>query len=278
MPWRTQAARLSSITFGKRNRKSGGAGNGRKKPKKEERIIRRNQFLILFIVFLPVFSPAEDLQILTETFPETVRAGDSWHLRILLRYPYPRDARIEHQPFPAALIQEELRTGVSLEGEEMERWTVFEYRFTVAPGFEGRRIRVPKIDILLPDITLSTDIVYLDIQNSVPGARAYRPLLRWRGLPEIFTAGQRAEFFLELSGWDPSRPLPPLSLLSPAPPPGLVLETLGEKHAEDGSLSVGFLIIPLQSGVFTLEAFSIRHEGYVFERPALRFSVQPEGD
>jgi hypothetical protein len=160
----------------------------------------------------------------------------------------------------------------------MERWTVFEYRFTIAPGFGGRRITVPKISILLPEITLSTDSIYLDIQGSSSGSGAYRPLLRWRGLPEGLGAGQRAEFFLELSGWDPSLPLPPLSLLSPVPPPGVVLETLGEKHAEDGSFSVGFMLIPLKSGVFTLEAFSIRHEGYILERPALRIPVRPVGD
>ncbi|MDR0655198.1 MAG: hypothetical protein LBG22_02690 [Treponema sp.] len=229
-------------------------------------------------MLFPVFPNAQDLQILTETFPEEVRNGDSWHLRILLQYPYPQDVHIEHPPFPAALIQEELRTGVSLEGEKMERWTVFEYRFTIAPGFGGRRITVPKISLLLPEITLSTDSIYLDIQGSSSGVRAYRPLLRWRGLPGRLAAGQRVEFFLELSGWDPSRPPPPLSLLSPVPPPGSVLETLGEKHAEDGSFSAGFMFIPLKSGVFILEAFSIRHEGYILERPALRIPVQPAGD
>ncbi|MDR1047521.1 MAG: hypothetical protein LBL64_07085 [Treponema sp.] len=234
--------------------------------------------LLLFVVLFPAFPHAQDLQILTETFPGEVRSGDSWHLRILLRYPYPPDVRIEHPPFPEALIQEELRTRVSLEGENMERWTVFEYRFTIAPGFEGQRITVPEISILLPEITLSTDSIYLDIQDSSSGALAYRPLLRWRGLPGRIAAGQRAGFFLELSGWDPSRPPPPLSLLSPVPPPGSVLETLGEKHAEDGSFSVGFMFIPLKSGVFTLKAFSIRHEGYILERPALRIPVQPAGD
>jgi hypothetical protein len=233
---------------------------------------------LVSVLLLPVFLNARDLQILSETFPEEVRSGDSWHLRILLQYPYPQDARIEHPPFPAALIQEELRTGVSLEGEEMERWTVFEYRFTIAPGFGGRRITVPKISILLPEITLSTDSIHLDIQGSSSEARAYRPLLRWRGLPGRLSAGQRAEFFLELSGWDPSRPLPPLSLLGPVPPPGAVLETLGEKHAEDGSFSVGFMFIPLKGGVFTLKASSIRHEGYILERPALHIPVQPAGD
>ncbi|MDR2304009.1 MAG: hypothetical protein LBE10_05425 [Treponema sp.] len=229
-------------------------------------------------MLFPAFLNAQDLQILTETFPEEVRSGDSWYLRILLQYPYPQDARIEHPPFPVALIQEELRTRVSLEGEEMERWTVFEYRFTIAPGFEGRRITVPKIGILLPGITLSTDSIYLDIQGSASGARAYRPVLRWRGLPGRLAAGQKAEFFLELSDWDPSRPLPPLSLLSPVPPPGAVLEILEEKHAEDGSFSVGFMLIPLKSGIFTLKAFLIRHEGYILERPALHIPVQSAGD
>jgi hypothetical protein len=62
------------------------------------------------------------------------------------------------------------------------------------------------------------------------------------------------------------------------PPPGAVLEALGEKHAEDGSLSVGFMLIPLESGIFSLKVFSIRHEGYILERPALRIPVRPAGD
>jgi hypothetical protein len=238
----------------------------------------RHGLLILFFLILLAFSAVSsagadgELRVIVQAGPGPVKINVPWVITLLIDHGKPEELKVELPPLTGALILDRMRTEPRvMEGPEMDIWTRVECVFI---PLRAGRAELEFLKISVPGGEFTTGSLGVDVIGDAAAPETYRPRLSWRTPLPSFTAGERSELMLLLSGRDPQKPpvfpLPFRVELSPS----LILESRPPAPAEQQAGVVLVLIcIPLEAGVFFLPPLSLEYRGEALSPPPLRMSA-----
>ena len=263
----------------------------------KQRMDRRKRFfragLLIFSLIL-LFFPAEfffaqdgeglipdstiPVEVRTETSSSAPVVNAPWSLFVLVNHPNPREVDVKAPRFPPLLLLERVRTETrfipvntaSAEAVQGERWTRMEFLFT--PIMAGTATILP-FEITVNGRQGKTGEINVRIREESV-RRIYDPRLRWQGQAPPAAVGERAELYLELTNWDPSKNVPRYIFQGRAPPNAILEESLPEE-AGGGAYRYTVYIVPLEGSEVELEPFLFRSDTYTLSVPEIKLAVLP---
>jgi hypothetical protein len=230
--------------------------------------------LVFLTLLLPSLEAEEELRVLVQAGPGPVKVREPWVISLLIDHGKPEELKVEFPPLTGYLILDRMSTAPRvMEGPETATWTQVECIFI--PQRAGRA-ELEYIKVSVPGGEFTTGVLGVDVtgDTAVPGS--YHPRLSWRTPLPPFTAGEKSELTLLLSGWDPQKPL-----VFPLPfridlSPSLILESRSPGPSEQRAGAVLILIcIPLEAGAFSLPSLSLDYRGESLRAPPLRLNAAP---
>ncbi|QQO08949.1 SH3 domain-containing protein [Breznakiella homolactica] len=233
--------------------------------------------LLLFFCIFPVQAvsgPDEPLQVIVQISPEAPKAGESLAVIFLVSHPVPSEVEIPLPALPAGVTLDRIRSESRIipdRSSRGERWTVVE--FICTPGIAGR-ISWGPFTVRVPGRETVTAPVELYVTGQENNGQRYSPRLYWGELPRQIRAGERREFLLFLSGWDPSKPLSfPLPFRVTLPETALLEQLLPAVPDRNRGAVLRLAVIPLEEGELTIPPVYLDYSGTHLSAPPLVFQV-----
>jgi len=224
--------------------------------------------LILFPANMLFSQEAGELELIIETSPDNPTVGSAWSLFILIDHPTPQELIITPPAFPASIALELIRTETRFIQGRL--WTSVEYSFTPLMAAD---VTLAPFGVSAPGRYAATGVTAVSFQPSADAPR-YNPDFRWLSpLPSV-PSGERGEISLELSGWDPQRPVPGGIFRGRAPRNAILNET-APQAAGEGVYLFTISIIPLDENDVALEPFSFQASGFSLSIPGITVPVLP---
>jgi len=232
-------------------------------------------FRLIFLL-LPLFLGAQEYgkpRFLIQTAPDRPVEGAALTLTLLVEHDNPDEVNVLAPPFTDGILLDFMLKGPRLMNADMERWTAIEFRFTLTGSgtitFEPFTIMTPKGRIQ----TDPFDIVVVKSSGAGSAETAYVRLL-WENVPANLKVGENATVSLRVNSWKNGMTLPESGLFFPPVPMGLIVDSLplSEKEKSTG-IALKLRIIPLQTGVLTMQNRRLTIENVIYEVPVLRIPV-----
>jgi hypothetical protein len=244
---------------------------------------RRSGLLVLFALCFLVLgvpaSPEEAPAVTVQTDPAVVKRNSPWTVLILVDHPSPSEVIIHPPDFPPSLVLEQVRMEPRMlrSGAAYKRWTAAEFLFT--PKKAGALTLGP-FEVIVPGKRAFTGEITLRVRWEDGLDREYRPRVFWEPYPGVLKAGETAELFLMLSGWDPREEIGefPYHIETPEQ---VVLEELPVTEAErERGMLLHLRLIPLGGSAVSLRFMHFHYYGLLLEVPGIDIRIEgapPEG-
>jgi len=233
-------------------------------------------FYGFLLLLLPSFVCAQEYgkpRFLIQTAPDRPVEGSAWTLTLLVEHDNPDEINVLAPPFTDGILLDFMLKGPRLVNADLERWTALEFRFTLIGSgtitFEPFTIMTPKGRIQ----TEPFDIVV----SKQPGAGIGETALfrlSWENAPANLKVGENAVVSLRVNGWKNGMMLPDSGLFLPPVPMGHIVESLPLSENEKSTgIALKLRIIPLQTGVLTIQNRRLTIGNSIYEVPVLRIQV-----
>jgi len=246
--------------------------------------------LLMLLTTMALFAAGDETgpRILVRSLPDRPVAGSRWTLTLLIDHGEPNEVDILAPHFDGALFLEQViktprfmgpgataaaqATSAVTPTENLERWTVMEYRFVLnSPG----TVSFDAFTIITPQGQSKTTPFNLNIQRPQNAVEVQNYRFAWEGIPSGLTIGESAVLTLRSSEKNLAGSLPDAGQFLPLVPPGHILESLSLTPAEKSAgIALKLRLIPLEPEPLVLARRQFLHGGALFEVPALRIPVR----
>jgi len=236
---------------------------------------RRGTGLLIFL-FLPAFLYAQEPRFMIQTSPDIPVEGSVLTLTLLTDHDNPDEVNVLAPPFNDNILLDYMLKGPRAVNAGAERWTAIEFRFSLT----GRgTVSFGAFTIITPAGRVRTepfDIVVrggLSAQGNDAGGETARFRTSWENVPSNLKIGENAVVLLRINGWK-NEAVPDALLFVPPVPPGYIIEAVPLSENEKSSgIALKLRIIPLQTGVLTINNRRLTIDNSVYEIPVLRIPV-----
>jgi len=234
------------------------------------------------------------VEIRTETSSASPTVNIPWSVYIMVKHPNPQEVNVRAPRFPQPLILERVRsetrfirreqvpmelapagstTGDAAGAIQGDRWTRVEFLFT---PISAGTVTIRPFEITVLNQHIETAEITVRIRETTV-RQNFNPQLRWQGQVNpasgaTVVTGERAEFFLELTNWDPSQQAP-RNIFHGRAPRNAILEESLPAEAGRGVYRYSVFIIPLEGSKVELESFLFRSGSYTITVPAFGVPV-----
>jgi hypothetical protein len=233
----------------------------------------RGAFFVFFLL-LSTALYAQEPRILIQITPDRPVEGSELTLTLLVAHDNPDEINVIAPPFTDNIQLDYMLKGPRTINADAQRWTAIEFRFTL---ISRGTITFEPFTIMTPRGRIQTDpfdiIVQKPSDGSGGGETAYFRL-SWENVPANLKIGENAVISLRVNGWKNAAALPSSGLFLPPVPMGHIVESLplSEKEKTAG-IALKLRVIPLQTGVLTIENRRLTIENAIYEVPVLRIPV-----
>ncbi|MDR0602030.1 MAG: hypothetical protein LBG42_06565 [Treponema sp.] len=226
-------------------------------------------------MLVPSFTKAEELTLMTESFPETPGNGSFWTFVILADHPRPDEVTVRTAPLPPGLSPETVRISIRHVRPEGARgpgrpWTEIRYRFAV----NGRgKVTLGPFTVSAGGKTSETAALILDIAG--PDEEREK-ILVWEG-PASLAIGKEALFILRFAPHVSAAGtvIDGAALLAGPLPRGAIVERfLPRERERAGGALLCVRVIPLEGPLFILPERRYAAGEKAFIAPAIRIPVR----
>ncbi|MDR2923918.1 MAG: hypothetical protein LBU85_11345 [Treponema sp.] len=233
------------------------------------------QNITFLLLLLPTVLCAQEPRILVRTSPDTPVEGSRWALTLLVDHGNPDEVNVLAPPFTDGILLDYMLKGPRLVNADSERWTAIEFRFTLTGH---GTITFEPFTIMTPQGKNQTEPFTIFVERQ-PGSGsagiAARFRLSWENVPANLKIGENAVVSLRVNGWKNAAALPESRLFLPPVPMGHIVESLPlSENEKSGGIALKLRIIPLQTGVLTIENSRLTIENAIYEMPVLRIPVR----
>jgi len=236
-------------------------------------------FIIMLLLLPPLFSGAQESgkpRLLIRASPERPVEGSTLTLTLLTDHDNPDEVNVIAPPFTDGLILDYMIKGPRVVNPDDPRWTAVEFRFSLTGG---GNVAFGSFTVITPRGGIRTEPFTVSVQRRPggPGETA-RFTLSWENVPANLKIGEKAYVTLRVNNWKNTFTLPESGLFVPPVPPGCIIEPLPLSENEKSSgIALKLLVIPLQTGVLTVENRRLTIENTVYELPVLKIPVGTAG-
>jgi len=233
----------------------------------------------LIFLFLPLFLYAQEQEkprFLIHTAPDLPVEGSILTLTLLADHDNPDEVNVLAPPFTDGILLDYMLKGPRVVNADTERWTAIEFRFTLTGH---GTVTFGPFTIITPRGRTQTEPFNIVVQRP-PGAggtagsgETARFRLSWENVPANLKIGENAIILLRVNG-PHNAAIPETGLFVPPVPLGHIIESLPLSANEKSSgIALKLRIIPLQTGVLTIENRRLTIGNAIYEMPVLKIPV-----
>jgi len=250
------------------------------KRKGYERMTLRNTVLLLFLT--PVLYAQEygKPRYLIQTSPDLPVEGSALTLTLLTDHDNPDEVNVLAPPFTDGLILEYMLKGPRTVNADTDRWTAMEFRFTLTGH---GTFTFGSFTVFTPRGRIQTEPFDIVVQKQPAGTagaagagtgETARFRLSWENVPANLKIGENAVISLRVNDRTKAVTLPDAGLFVPPVPPGHIIESIPVSENEKSSgIALKLRVIPLQTGVLTIDNRRLTIENTIYEVPVLKIQV-----
>ena len=198
-------------------------------------------------------------------------------LTLLVEHNEPDEVNVVAPRFADGISLEFILKGPRVVIPDADRWTAIEYCFTTT---DGGTITFEPFSIITPIGQKKTAPFNIIVQkpgnsdngNTVKETALFRML--WENVPANLKVGENAIITLRVNGWKNNSVLPESGSFLPPVPMGHIVESLPvSENEKTKGIALKLRIIPLQTGVLTMQYRRLTIENAIYEVPVLRIPV-----
>jgi len=222
------------------------------------------------------------LEIQIETSSANPVISSPWSIFVLINHPSPSEVNVIPPRFPPSLVLERVRTDTRIIRREAdrdsesseprnERWTRVEFLFT---PIRAVTVTLDSFEVTVPGKQAKSSGMSVRFREQVQTVRRYEPRFRWQSPVPSVSSGEKKEFTLDLSNWDPQKSAPS-GLFQGRVPVNAILEESLPTETGNGMYRYIISIIALGGETITLPPFSFHSDIYNLSIPEIKIPISP---
>jgi len=240
----------------------------------------RNAVLLLLLTSVLRAQEYGKPRYLIQTAPDLPVEGSTLTLTLLTDHDNPDEVNVLAPPFTDGLLLEYMLKGPRTVNADTDRWTAMEFRFTLTGH---GTVTFGSFTVITPRGRIQTEPFNIVVQKQPAGTagavntgtgETARFRLSWENVPANLKIGENAVISLRVNDWKKTVTLPDSGLFVPPVPPGHIIESVPLSENEKSSgIALKLRVIPLQTGVLTIDNRRLTIENAIYEVPALKIQV-----
>jgi len=238
-----------------------------------------NRIIRSFLIFslLSAALHAQQPRVITMTAPDHPVEGSMLTLTLLVEHSEPDEVNVVPPRFTNDILLDFILKGPRVVIPDADRWTAIEFCFTTTGS---GTITFEPFTIITPQGQKQTapfNIIVqkpggVDSKNNGIETMFFR--LSWENVPANLKVGENAIISLRVNGWKNNSVLPESGSFLPPVPMGHIVESLPiSENEKTRGIVLKLRIIPLQTGVLTMQNRRLTIENAIYEVPVLRIPV-----